>query len=201
MTQLKKVNMEDLQRLEPIVKFNPAESEYWEYMEKRRDARVDKDDYKVRITFYKAELEAVQKIFGDRIAVERRLKYAIGHSYEWLGTHVEKDLVPIERAKLFEEAVFWYQLADETVGFLTDFALRQSEACMGAAHYRRLGGLENEVTKGFIQRGTSLLIRVLGPNLTVFTGDMPKSLEEKADVKLEEAVTLYLFKNKSREAT
>ena len=193
--------MDDLQRLKPIVKFNSAESEYWKDMERRRDAQVNKEDYRVRIAFYKDELEVVHGRFGDRIAVERRLKYAIGHSYEWLGTHVEKELAPIERAKLFEEAVFWYQLSDETIGFLTDFALRQSEACMGAAHYRRLGGLENEVTKGFIQRGTSLLVRVLGPNFTVVTGDMPKSLEEKADVKLEEVVTLYLFKNKSREST
>lgn len=162
MRQLKVPSREDFEHLEDEVKFNPQEKSYWEDMIKRRDSQYGEKDFQGKINFYVQELQASDGQFGDRVAVERKLKYLLGHAHEWLGTYGLEGHDPIERAEMFEKAVLWYQSADETVGFFTDYSLRQAECCGGAAHYRKQAGLEDEVTQAFSERGRSLLSTVLG---------------------------------------
>jgi len=159
---------EDFENLKAKVVFNPEEEAYWEEMTKRRRARVNEDDNRGKIDFYLNELKKIEGKFGDRIAVKRALIYSIGHVYEWLGTYGMGDSPteggdPRERASMFEQAVFWYQTADETIGYLSDCALRQSEACGGAVHFRKKAGLqEDETTRAYAERRTELFSAVLG---------------------------------------
>jgi len=141
------------------------------------------------------ELKNINGKFGDRIAIERALKYRIGHSYEWLAEKVLIDKDPKERADMFEKAALWYQAADEAVGFWTDYALRQSEACAGAAHYRIEAGINDEMTQWFANRRHQLLNAVFGDNVILMQGDMPAQFKMQATGKIEDVVTAYFFRN------
>jgi len=204
MRQLKVPSGEDFEHLKDEVEFNSQEKSYWENMIKRRDTQYGEEDFQGKINFYLQELQASDGQFGDRVAVERRLKYLLGHAHEWLGTYELEGHEPIERADMFEKAVLWYQSADETVGFFTDYSLRQAESCGGAAHYRKKAGLEDEITQAFSERGGSLLSTVLGgltggAPVTILNGPMPEYLKQMADKKLDSVANAYLFRDHSND--
>lgn len=200
MKELKAPKREELDKLEKVVEFNPDEQVYWDNMKNCIDSQFDKDDYKGKIEFYRRELVHTKGKFGNRIAVERRLKYKIGHAYEWLGTYGLEGHDPKERANMFEKAVLWYQSADEIVGFLTDYALRQSEACAGATKFRIKAGLEDEVTDWFRQRSHKLLRDVLGhDNFIVVGGEIPKAVKQMADEKIDSVVKAYFLRDHSQD--
>ena len=204
MRQLKVPAKEDFDQLTEAVEFNEEERAYFDEMIKRSDAQLDEKDYRGKIDFYLKELEVTKERFGKRVAVQRRLMYMIGHAHEWLGTYVLGDSRleggnPLERAEMFEQAILWYQAADETVGFFTDYSLRQSESCGGAAHFRTQAGVKDEITEAFSQRQGSLITTVLGGlgggKVIVFDGPIPEYLKQKADKEIDGAANAYFFKD------
>ena len=205
MKDLKFPEREEIDYLEEAVEFNQNEKSYWEDMKKRRDAKIDKEDLQGEINFYLQELTATKGKFGKRIAVERRLKYMIGHAHEWMGTHSMEGHEPLERAEMFEKAILWYQSADESVGFYTDYSLRQAESCFGAASFRRAAGLEDQVTEAFFKRGDDLikcfLSEIIGSNneVTFVDKDIFEHLKKEADKKIDSAATAYLFEDHSKD--
>lgn len=206
MKNIRKPTREELERLEDIVEFNEEERLYWDEIKQRRKSQVDDNDFRGRIQFYQQELKLADSRFNGRIAIERRIKYLIGHSYECLATFGLGDSRTEggdlkERSKAFELAVLWYQSADETVGFLTDYALRQAESCFGAANFRRQAELEIDVTKGFIERGKGLLSTIFGQEPLLVSGDkLPDYLMRFADKEVDSVVKAYLFRDKTEES-
>ncbi|HIH18296.1 MAG TPA: hypothetical protein HA282_00965 [Nanoarchaeota archaeon] len=200
MKDLNVPNDEEMDILKGMVEFNPDEKVYWEGVKERENSEFGKEHSKEKAEFYLNELKAVKGRFGERVAVKRRLKYLIGYSYEWLGTYGLEGHEPEERAKAFEKAVIWYQFADEAVGFLTDYALRQAESCFGAAKYRSDAGLEGVITMSFTERGADLIKSffdgALGgkADITIVGGKMPKFLKQIAGKTIDSVVTAYLFK-------
>lgn len=203
MKQLKIPSGEDFKKLEKIVNFNSQEENYWGEMIKRRDALYPKDDYLGKINFYLSELKTTDGKFKNRIAIERRLKYSIGHAYEWLGTYGLEGHAPMERSEMFEKAIVWYQSADETCNFFTDYVLRQAESCGGAAHFRKQAGLEEEITKAFEQRGGNLISSYLGAltggPVIILEGPLPEYLKKLADETLDAVAKTYIFKDHTQE--
>jgi len=188
MKELKFPTKYDFEHLEYETKFNPEEEEYWNEMIKRADAQYGEKDCAGRINFYTQELEKLKGKFGNRIAIERGLRYQLGYAHEWMGTYGLEGHAPLERAKMFEKAVEFYQSADETVGFFTDYCLRQAESCGGAAHFRRRAGLEDEVTRDFAKRHGALVTGYIngltGMNPNIIKTDVPhECLEQIADEK------------------
>ena len=205
MKELKVPRREEFESLREAVTFNHDEQAYWDEMMQRRDSRIDEKDYIGKARFYLRELQLLEGRFGERVAVKRRLEYVIGHAYECEGTFALDGHDPRERIPMFENAVMWYQAADETVGFLTDYSLRQSEACAGAATYRREAGIEDEVTESFRMRAGQLLETCLGGGkiVVINSQQLPSYFDELkhfADKKIEDVVDAYLFKNKSEQA-
>ena len=207
MKSLKMPSPKDSKSIKECVEFNEYEKKYFDEMEKKRDSELDEKDFRGHIEFYLKELKAIEGKIGKRVAVERRLKYSIGYAYEWLGTHGLEGHEPKERAEMFENAVLWYHLADETVGFYTDYCLRQSESCGGAAHFRREAGINDEKTRAFGERHVYLMTNYLeamfGKNveITIKKSDKKDSehLKQMADKKIESSVDAYLFKEPSEE--
>ena len=136
---------------------NPEESLFLDEIDAR--AKELGDDYYARIRLFFKELQDYDSRFGDRIAVERALKFKIGHSYEWLATYILKEAPPLERSRLFKKAILWYQAADELTGYYTDFGFRQAEACFGCAVFLSKGGLE-DMAREYSERGVELISRV-----------------------------------------
>ena len=202
MKDLKVLEGSEFDQLEKIVKFTPDEQAYWNDMESRRNAIVEKKDFQGKLKFYLQELNSIKDKFGERVAVERRLKFYIGHAHEWLATKALKN--PKEIAEMFERAVLWYQAADEMTGFLSDYAFRQCEASWGAAHFRKEMGLDDELTKWYEQRGRELLEATLGKNRTVvlintdILGEMSDKLKQRASEIIDSAAKMYLFEDKSK---
>lgn len=195
MKELRRPTKEEFKKLKELVEFNSYEQKYFDGMKKKRDSKFDKKDYGSKIEFYVKELKSIKNRFGKRVAVERRLKYLIAHAYEWLGTYGLEGHDSLERAKMFEKAVVWYQKADEVTGFFTDYAIRQSEACAGAAHFRRQSGLEGEVTEWFAQRDKQLSKAVLGENVIMVNDNlMIEYLKKIANEKVEGVADLYISK-------
>ena len=159
--QLRVPNAKDFEELEELVTFNEEEKSYFEEMQQRCEAHCGEDAFK-KIDFYLNELKETSNKFGDRVAVKRRLTYALGHAHEWLGTHNMEDCDPLKRSEMFEKAILCYWAADQTVGFFTDYSFRQSESWGGAAHFRRKAGINNDVTTAYGQMGIALLHTVLG---------------------------------------
>lgn len=158
MKYLKIPTNEEIDQISELVEFNPIEEKYWKNVKIKENAETEKEDYFGKIDFYLKELESVKNKFGDRIAIERRIKYRLGYNYEWIGTKVMKDEEdPLNIAKIFEQAIYWYQSADECVGYITDYVLRQAESCNGARYYRELAGIDDEVTKAFSDRSRTLI--------------------------------------------
>lgn len=153
--------------------FTDEERKYMADFKRRAD--IDglnaRGDYQTFLEVCLQELEAVRGIFGDRIAIDRWLKYQIGIAYEGLGTVAMKNGRPAERFPFFESAVEWYQAADETVGMYTDYALRQSESAAGAAHYRQLAGLNDEKTQWYRQRSRELDLAIFGEEPIIIQSD------------------------------
>lgn len=199
MKELRKPNREELESLKAIVRFTHDEQNYWEDMERRRDLQLGKDDWESKISFYTSELQAIEGRFGTRIAVKRKLLYVIGHAHEWLGTYTYEGKNPRLREEMCAKAVLLYQMADETVGFLSDYALRQAEASGMAAKFRRKGGLEDGVTEWYAQRFEQLIGAVLGSNPTVISWAMPENLKRIADVTVDSVINLYGFRGKAPE--
>ncbi len=203
MKQLKIPEKEDIYLLKKELEFNEKETAYFDGLDKKSDEYLDKKDYRGLIDFYTKEFSAKEKL--GSVTVKRRLMYLIGHAYECMGTfgfgksrHEGGD--PLERAEMFEQAVMWYQAADEIVGFFTDYSLRQSEACGGAAYFRTLAGLEDGVTEAFARRQANLISTVLGGitggNVTIIQGPLPDYLKQKADKKIDGSVKTYSFDTK-----
>lgn len=201
MKKLRRPEREEIEQLREAVEFNLDEQKYFDEMKKRRDSQFSKENYQKKIEFYIQELQGIDGKFGERVAVERRLKYCIGHAYECLGTFTLEGHDTKERVNMFEQSVLWYQLADEIVGFLSDYSLRQAEACFGAAYYRHKAGLEDEVTKLFAQRGNQLLSEVLGQDVMVIHkgDDFLNYLEQLAEEKVDGVVKASFLKSKTLE--
>jgi hypothetical protein len=198
MKAIRRPNKDEFKQLEAAVNFNEEEQKYWDDLQKRRDSKVDKNDYKRRLEFYFDELKSIKGKFDGRVAIERRLRYGIGHAYEWLGTYILEGHDPKERADMFEKAVLWYQEADDIVGFLSDYALRQAEACFGAARYREEAGLERKITEWLVRRADTLFSLVLGNNFVILDREENDYLRLLADKKIDGAVTGYLFSFKPK---
>ena len=190
-------NKEEFKQLEYMVEFNKEEQSYFDDMKECRDSQFDKDDYQGKLNFYLEELKSVNGRFGDRVAVDRRLKYLIGHAYEALGTWTLEGHDPKERAEMFEQAVLWYKLADETVGFLTDYALRQVEASFGAACFRKDAGLEEDVTEWFGLNGAKLLSAFFSGSEKIIIGKKGEFdyLEQLADKKIDSVIKASLIES------
>ena len=197
MNQLRIPSLEDLDELKKVVEFTAKEKAYFNDLERRRDSSYQEMDYSGKADFYLQSLRSVRGRFGKRIAVERVLKYLIGHAYEYMGTHGISEQEPLKRAEMLEIAVLWYQAADETVGFFTDFALRQAQSCLGISSNRKKAGLEGEVTEDFYQRGIELIGAVLGnggKNRVVLKhGSIPEYLKQTADKTIGDVARAYLF--------
>ncbi len=117
--------------------------------------------------FLETELENLKDKFGERVAVKRRLEYTIGSKYERLatfgmGTSDTEGGDPRERAEIFAKAVKWYQMADETVGYLTDYSMRQAQSCFGFSHFAQKANLEQKLIQSFTERGANLIGTFLG---------------------------------------
>jgi len=202
MKELKFPTGYDFEHLEHETELNPEEKKYWEEMMNRLSAQCGEKNYSRMIEFYTQELEKIKGKFGNRISIERGLKYRLGYAHEWLGTHGLEGHEPLERAKMFEKAVEWYQAADETVGFFTDYCLRQAESCGGAAHFRKQAGLKDEVTRDFAKRhgalATGYLNGLTGMNPTIIKTDVSSEcLEQIASKKNEGVVRVYRVKDHS----
>jgi hypothetical protein len=205
MTLLRFPSKEEFRNLEKEVDFTPEESGYWDDMELRKDAQVDKEDMQGQIRFYLQELKANGRQFGKRVAVERRLKYRLGVAYELLGKKYSEGKEPLERADYFEQAVFWYQSADESVGFITDYAIRQAESCGGVAYFRQEARLDDEVTEYFAQRMGGLLSAVFGglnsnAPIMIMQGPLPVVLRQISEKTLDSIVQIYVHKDHSKDA-
>lgn len=203
---------EEFEKLEEMAKLNSVEEAYIKDMKKRVDSQFSPKDYRGLIGFYSQELQAINGRFGDRIAIERMLKYALGHACESLATKGLGDSPTEggdlkERAEIFEQAILWYQAADETVGYYSDYAIRQSEACRGASYFRRKAGIEDEITKELDERGDNLIVALFGkkPDIMI-ESPMPEHLKQHleqmadmADEKIEGSAKIYLFKDHSKD--
>ncbi len=181
-----------MEKLKIAVEFIPQEERFWDDMMNRRDAICAKKDYNARLAFFQKELAAMPEEFRQRIAIKRRLEYAIGHSYEGLGTFATEGRDPKERYPHFERAVVWYQTSDETAGFITDYALRQAESCFGAAQFRRQSGLDDSVTQWFAERGHILISTLFGQEVPVMFGGMPDYLKQLASETIKNVVNIHV---------
>lgn len=195
---LETLTRENIGRMKEMVSFNETETEYWINMIERMTTQCKEDDYLGIIDFYKKELESTKNMFGDRVAVERRLKYWLGYEHEWLGTHGMKEHPPLERAGMLVKAVGWYQSADETIGFFTDYSLRQAESSGMAAKFRLRAGLDDEVTEAFAQ-WSNILFSTYARGLTggepiLVSGSMAEILKHVAKKDFEDVVTRYTLK-------
>ena len=202
MKELKTPHGEDFNKLKEIVNFNSEEQKYWDDMEKRRDSQFQEKDLDGRIKFYLNELKSIQNRFVGRAAVQRQLSYITGYAYEYLGTYISEGKNPKDRYPMFENAVIWYQKADEIIGYITDYALRQSESCGGAAKFRKEAGLEDEITRWFSERAGQLLSAFLGGReVLVINEKIPDYIKALADKKISGVADSYLFdiKKKMRE--
>ncbi|MBI2548068.1 hypothetical protein HYW21_01840 [Candidatus Woesearchaeota archaeon] len=191
--------IEQLETLRAVLRFDPAETTYWQNMEAQRNTQVRKGNYQGRINFYLNELQTTQGKFGERVGVEVSLRYLIGHAYEWLGTYGLEGHEPQERAEMLATAVLWYQSVDKSLGFHSGCAGRQIESCWGAARFRTDAGLEDQVTEAFCERGAVLLRHVLGlvessANLVAIDGTLGEYLKQMADAKMDSVTKAYLFK-------
>lgn len=139
---------------------NDAEQAYLDDVKLRKEAAVDKKDYAGRVRFFRQELRNFRgsDLAGNgRVALERKLRYALGHSHEALATFgMDEADDPVARAREFQIAAQWYQRADETVGSVSDYAMRQAESCFGAAHYLHQAGMTEE-SQEIRARGEELL--------------------------------------------
>jgi len=163
MEELRKASLEELEKLMKDSEFNREENLYWKEMEKRRDSLFEEDDYEGKAEFYIQQLALMRGKFRERVFVERKLKYLVGHAYEGLGTEVLKGASPKKRAEMFEIASAWYRAADETLGFLTaDCSLREAICYDNAIPFRRAARLEEEKTKEFEQKRDRIMARIFG---------------------------------------
>src|SRR3989338_5189414 len=199
MKELRRPNSEELENLKEVVVFNSAEQEYWDDMIARRDSELAPGNHEASIGFYFNELKQTQGKFGGRVAVKRTLEYLIGHAHEWLGTYTSEGQDFGLRAEMCEKAVLWYQRADETIGFLSDYALRQAEASGMVAKFRTKAGLNDNATAWYAQRFGQLIGAVLGPGTAVQNGAIPENLKRMADATVDSVAQLYLFRDKAPE--
>lgn len=131
-------------------------------------------------------------------ALARQLSYLCGYYYEHAATHEETESSPRTRAHLFEKAVAHYQRADDIIGSVTDIALRQSEACAGAAVMRDRAGMSPAITQAYRERATLLLEHALGtPVIVVNREDVPLEMRVFAE-KVEESAGTRLYVGKDR---
>jgi hypothetical protein len=185
-----------LDELEQKMKLSPEEQSYWDDMEERRGKLCPENDALSRISFYSKELEDSSGRFGDRVAVERRLLYLLGVAYEWRARKDMEGHGPSERAEVYRQAAESYNKADETIGYLSDFCLRQAETCGWVARLRREGGLDDSVSVAYEERYRMLISAYMssfkGAQFLVTTTPLP-SIETATCVETG-AATLYTFK-------
>lgn len=206
MEPLKKPGREDFARLKEMCTPNADEKAYLDLLKQRMETTIPQNDFKAIIEFYFNELKERAGAFPARIAVIYQLKCRIGHTYEsWatkgFGPSSKEGGDPLERAGLFEQAILWYHLADETTGYYSDAAFRQAEACGGAAHFRKLAGLDDEVTKAYVTGAVGLLGLLLGGNgntVTITTDAIPSHPERLADQTIHGAVNAYTFRKPNK---
>lgn len=168
----------ELQEMEDL---NPGEKRYWDGLNARFEATVDKEDYAGRIKFFRQGLRDFRRsdLAGNgRVALERKFRYVLGHSHECMATFGMTDADdPLARAREFQIAAQWYQRADETVGCLSDYAMRQAESCWGASQYLGQAGRIPEAEELGL-RGQQLIQGVFSgaKEITVVTGEQGKKV-------------------------
>ena len=133
----------------------------------------------------------------------------MGHAYESFGTFTLEGEDPKKRFEMFEQAISWYQKADETVGFYTDYALRQAESCLQAASFGRKSGLEDDITRELFERGNMLIQTLIGgitrvPVTIISRETLPKNFIEAVRSNADECVEsgdakAYLSKDHSED--
>jgi len=182
---MKKLKMPDDEELEKIIKameLNSEEKRYLENIEKTRDVLFSENDHKNIVEFYNNKLKSItnERKFNNRIAIKRRLEYLIGYSYEMIGI-LEDDIKPLERAKIFEDAAFWYHKTDETIGFLTDYVtIRKGNSLISASVYRKKAGLDDIKTKMLRNLGEELIKKVFGSGIILADRNQGKILKQMA---------------------
>lgn len=197
---------DDFDEIERATQFNQEEEKFWDDLCKRRDEQFAKRDFQGKLGFNLKELIASYGLFGERIAIERQLKYSIGFAYEWLGTKILVDESPLKRTEMLMNAAYWYQASDETIGYYTDSSLGQAESCLGAASFARKAGLEKKFCDAISNRGIMLIETILGQltdgkaDVTIVSKNENIELLKKiADSKVESAVKGYHVKVPSDE--
>ena len=183
-------NPEEFKQLEEKVIFNEEEEHHFNDILERGEAQFDTYLHPESLNFYLKELESIKDRFGDRIAVERRLKFCIALTCDILGFQTLWDYSFEERAEMFEQAVLWYQKADETIGFLSPYSISQADACFNAAHCRNRAGLKDNITYSFLSRGEKLFSIINnGFSKSVFVENEKQGyLDPLADEKLKKVV-------------
>lgn len=138
MTQLKfPKTPEDHKLLEERVSLTPEEQGYLKDLHGRLIDQLNQCDIYNMVEFYKAELERTVGELGT--GVKMKLEYTIAATYNTMGIITLEDHEPKERAEAIEEAIKWYQKADETAGFLINCEER-ANACLQAAYFRGQAG-------------------------------------------------------------
>lgn len=172
----------DFAQMKALAHLTDEEKAYIDDLLKKRKALFGEKWAEAAIPFYREEIAKLNGKFNGRVAVERNLRYCIGLEYEGMGTYSEKIMTDLERMYAFGNAVFWYQSADELVGFLTDYAMRQTEALGGFVHYRREAGLDDEIARAFSLRRKELFNELFGGRVTVIQEEMPEMMKKGAKV-------------------
>lgn len=116
--------------------------------------------FEKKIEFLSRHLQRANAAFPGRVAIQRRINYAIGKAYEQFATVLSHP--PLERSELFLNAATWYGKADELLGFLSDYAMEGAEAYRKAAVFRRMAGVDDELTRMYYDKGTELALSYYG---------------------------------------
>jgi hypothetical protein len=206
----KETTQEELDRMQAEIEFNEQEQVYFDDMIKRREQRIagrkPVGDMKFYddMMFYINEIDAVEKLFPRRVALQREIYFRLGCTYERLAVEGMEGKEPLRKAETLELAVKAYAKADEVVGFHTDFALRQADACQGVAQYRREAGFHNGITQVYDERTKRLVNGYLGQDenasvTVVSRKDVGALLQQMTGVTLEgEIASAHFVETKSK---
>lgn len=139
--------------------FDEYEKEMWNETVKFVDHVIDPNDYgretstyhEDLICYYLRELKNFRENYPHSFALERAASREIAKNYRELGCmlKIEGDL---ERSiDAYQKAVFWYQLIDENIGFLTELHKIQGDCAYIVFTTRKEANLFDEVTNWFEQ--------------------------------------------------
>jgi hypothetical protein len=173
-----------------------AEPESIDVVHKSKAARAVEICYDVA-SFWKAKHRIVNATQAEpNTAILRIIEHKIGKILEACGTYYEAGY--LDKAKTLLEAGRWYNVADERVGFFTDYCLRQSEAVGVGADMRKKAGKNDELTEWMAEWSGYLIHNYLGALfgkdgfvLMPFNGKIAPNIGEWYDKSPSESATLY----------